>query len=419
MKENIDYAVTEELTDEEKELFHPISNLYPLMTGDSFKALADDIRENGLQQPILLYGKKVLDGRNRFRACKVAGVLPIFEIWDERGSALELVTSLNLFRRHLNESQRSLVASAITTYKNGGDRRSNQSANSQNEEKITTAQAADLLSVSIRSINVANKVCRSASQALINKVKQGRLSLNAVETLTQLNLYEQDAIAKNDEDTILRISTELRKKRFIASRKNKLLEITSDPEDLTELGDRKKFNLLLCDPPWPGPGSDKRIPYPLMTIQDICDLDVQSISSANSICFMYTTNYHLRDSFEVLKAWGFKFCSQIIWCKQDYEGRFDNAGVGSYFINTFEPIIIGVRGNVPSPEFGKRLGSIIYEQKSPTHSEKPASVPDALNFMFPELSKIELFSRRNIPGFYSWGNQVGVLDLLDKKKKSA
>ena len=47
----------------------------------------------------------MLDGRNRLRACRAAGVEPRFETWDGQGSALELVVSLNLRRRHLNESQ--------------------------------------------------------------------------------------------------------------------------------------------------------------------------------------------------------------------------------------------------------------------------------------------------------------------------
>lgn len=49
--------------------FHPIANLFPLMTGDEYLALVEDIRANGLLEPVVLYEGKILDGRNRYNAC--------------------------------------------------------------------------------------------------------------------------------------------------------------------------------------------------------------------------------------------------------------------------------------------------------------------------------------------------------------
>ena len=51
--------------------------------------------------------------RNRLRACRAADVEPWFETWDGQGSALELVVSLNLRRRRLNESQRAMLAARL------------------------------------------------------------------------------------------------------------------------------------------------------------------------------------------------------------------------------------------------------------------------------------------------------------------
>jgi hypothetical protein len=49
--------------------FHEIADIFPMMTASEFAALKRDIQENGLLEPIELYEGKVIDGRNRYRAC--------------------------------------------------------------------------------------------------------------------------------------------------------------------------------------------------------------------------------------------------------------------------------------------------------------------------------------------------------------
>src|SRR5689334_17430801 len=96
--------------------FHPLANVFPLIEGDEFKALVEDIREHGVLEPIWLYEGKILDGRNRYRAYQAAFPdadedPPFREYLDDK--PVEFVISLNLKRRHLNESQRGMVADNI------------------------------------------------------------------------------------------------------------------------------------------------------------------------------------------------------------------------------------------------------------------------------------------------------------------
>ena len=92
---------------------HPAAKLFPLIQGEEFEALVADIRENGLQKPIVLLDGLVLDGRNRLRACEAAGVAPRFEEFDSSASPAKYVWSANATRRHMDAVARALVRERI------------------------------------------------------------------------------------------------------------------------------------------------------------------------------------------------------------------------------------------------------------------------------------------------------------------
>ena len=62
-------------------------------------------------------GDRILDGRNSYRACLQLGLAPRFQPWDGAGTPEAFVVSNNLHRRHLNESQRALVAARLANAK--------------------------------------------------------------------------------------------------------------------------------------------------------------------------------------------------------------------------------------------------------------------------------------------------------------
>lgn len=90
--------------------FHPVANIFPMMSAEEFDALKADIAKHGQREPIYVWQGQIIDGRNRYKACEDLGVMPITRQWNGEGSLVEFVVSLNLHRRHLSQSQKAMVA---------------------------------------------------------------------------------------------------------------------------------------------------------------------------------------------------------------------------------------------------------------------------------------------------------------------
>ena len=58
---------------------HNLASIFPMMNEKEFKELKEDIKQNGLIDTIITFEEKILDGRNRYNACKELGVEPKFK----------------------------------------------------------------------------------------------------------------------------------------------------------------------------------------------------------------------------------------------------------------------------------------------------------------------------------------------------
>jgi hypothetical protein len=106
----LDRLPQREWSDEKDYEFHPLSESSPLMEGEEFEKFADDIKANGQQETVKIYEEKILDGRNRYRACKARKIPCRFDVWDRIGDPADYVLSMNLHRRHLTpEGRKTLV----------------------------------------------------------------------------------------------------------------------------------------------------------------------------------------------------------------------------------------------------------------------------------------------------------------------
>jgi hypothetical protein len=171
---------------------HDLCKIMPPHTETEFKELKEDIHQNKLQAPIITYEGKILDGRGRYNACvELAkdGIETNFRTEAYAGpDARRYVVSANIKRRHLNESQRALIAAQLANFKHGGDRTTGKAS----IDALTQQQAAQLLNVSEPSVERASKVIKNGAPALVEAVKAGKLRVSAVQRFAESD--EQDKL---------------------------------------------------------------------------------------------------------------------------------------------------------------------------------------------------------------------------------
>jgi len=168
--------------------FHPLANLFPLMEGTEFDELVEDIRKHGLREPIAVYEGKILDGRNRYRACKAADVTPKVMEADCGDDPVAFVVSKNLHRRHLSPSQVAMVGGRIANLQQGDNR---FTVDPPKGGSISQASAARLTGASERSIQRARVVLKKGDPALVQAVEAGQVPVRRAAELAQRPHAEQ------------------------------------------------------------------------------------------------------------------------------------------------------------------------------------------------------------------------------------
>ncbi len=202
--------------------FHAVAELFPLLRGAAFEELVADIRNNGLREEILCDAEgRILDGRNRYRACLEAGVEPRFTTWKGAQPLADLALSLNLHRRHLDESQRALVAARLAkmfekeSSKRRGARTDMVADLPPSPFGKSRAKAAAVVNVSPRLVSCAIRVVREGCPELITAVESGGLAVTPAAALAVLPHDEQARLVAGGAAQLARKVRELRGRRAV------------------------------------------------------------------------------------------------------------------------------------------------------------------------------------------------------------
>lgn len=171
--------------------FHPVADIFPMMTPDELETLRLDIAANGQREPILVANGQIADGRNRYRACIANEIEPSYRYWDGVGDLTAIVVSLNLKRRHLSPSQLSMVAAKLATMRQG-----ERNDLSEISGKLSQTSAAKLLNISADSVGFAKKVQRDGDPELIEAVESGEIKVSTAAEIATLSKPEQKRLVE-------------------------------------------------------------------------------------------------------------------------------------------------------------------------------------------------------------------------------
>ena len=228
---------------------------------------------------------------------------------------------------------------------------------------------------------------------------------------------------------------------------------------------KKKFDVIVADPPWPFHDSLKMSDvargasanYNTMTMQEIRELSVEKVCNpAGAVLCLWVPSSLLQEGLDTMKAWGFKHKQTYIWVKtkkvpldffrkaivkvlKQPEVAYDKFayvrivksiassvknvgqdlaktlafGMGRLFRQTHEICLVGTSGSEVYRQLENKSQRSVCFAENLRHSAKPDDLQESLEIMFPKARKLELFARRIRPGWTCLGNEIDGKDIRD------
>jgi len=370
--------------------FHPAANIFPMLTGEEYIALRDDISVNGLLESIDIYEGKVLDGRNRYTACLDIGIEPVISEYTG-DDPLGYVISKNLKRRHLTSSQRAVVALDYEKLLAEEAKKNQQAAGKYNrnpdqDQLFETFQKADA-----EPIHAAQQAAKLLGTNMHYVIDAKRIGREEPEILEQVRTGDM---------TIPQAKKKIKEQK----RKN---DIEEQREAIAtgEIKPTGKYDVIVIDPPWPygtkydADGRRAANPYPEMSLDDIAGIELPAADDC--VLWLWTTHKFMRYSFDILDKWGFRDVSILTWIK-------DRMGLGTWLRSQSEFCIMAVKGK-PIIDLTNQT-SILISDKLREHSRKPDAFYEMVNTLCVGF-KVDYFSREKREGWEQFGNDVSKFDM--------
>jgi N6-adenosine-specific RNA methylase IME4 len=278
---------------------------------------------------------------------------------------------------------------------------------SANLLKVSQSDAARMVGVSTRTVTSAAVVRDRGTRELIERVKRGEVAVSLAVQVASLPKREQQRLTNGAEESLRSAVKQSRRSHREAG-------LAAATEKASKALGTKLYSVISADPPWRfeprsrDTGMDRSADnhFPTMTVERICEMKVPAADDA--VLFLWATVPMLPEALDVMKAWGFTYRSHCVWKK-------DRVGMGFWFRNIHELLLVGTRGAIPAPAPGTQYLSVI-EAAVRKHSEKPDVFAEMIKELFPSSPALEMFARNPRRGWEVWGNEVSPRTIIPKAK---
>jgi N6-adenosine-specific RNA methylase IME4 len=382
---------------------------------EKVKELAGSIREVGLLNPITITANNVLiAGAHRIEAVKLLGRKEIeANIVDISGLKAELAEiDENIVRNELHfiirgeqfERRKMIYEELHPETKREATLKQYRSAESAKRQiQSFAADTATKTGVSSRVIHEEIQIAKNLTPEVKEVVRKSDLVKTEALKLARMEPEKQKAVvdklaageAKSVVDAQRLLKKEAAIKQYEAPKQKGIVDIYAV---------KNKYRVIYADPPWAygdprsGQGTTGATDhYPTMPLKEICALPVKDITEDSAVLFLWVTSPLLEESFEVIKAWGFKYKSSFVWDKIGHN-------MGHYNSVRHEFLLICTKGSC-TPDNVKLFDSVQSIEKT-EHSRKPEEFRKIINTLYQAGNRIELFSRKQAEKWDSWGYEA-------------
>jgi len=191
-----------------------------------------------------------------------------------------------------------------------------------------------------------------------------------------------------------------------------------------------KYGVIVADPPWSfgdrltmsdvKRGSESN--YGVLDKRAITTLDVKGVAADNAVLGLWFPASLLSEAYCCMDAWGFEQKQIWVWVKTSVKEPYKSEGgpgenelgvsedlkmafgMGRLARGACEYLLVGVRGKVYNDLAVKNIRNVFLAPNA-KHSAKPEKVQEALELMFVKYDKLELFARRDRPGWICVGDE--------------
>lgn len=181
----------------------------------------------------------------------------------------------------------------------------------------------------------------------------------------------------------------------------------------------RAYQVILADPPWSYYGSGTKWAaaakhYDCVPADEMVEVARPPLCDPG-IYFQWTTSAMLAQSLALLAAWDLHYRGvAFVWVKTRRDGKVIGAqGVRASITKPTTELVLAASTRAkgrPLPIASEREPQVVLAPRR-EHSRKPDEVAERIERMYPQASKLEMFSRTSRPGWDATGNETGKFDL--------